>query len=193
MKDQVEGSLFTVDLDVIQQTFSKWSDLVKHAFQYFYRLNPVFTKISLFIYGFSFLILFPTICHDLPYSIYWITWDNKDIVKHVTERNHEHFVTASNYVRGLKPRNIMSNPSLTIGVITVKRTMGTRPLGYLTQVMAKLDHLTSSGHPFSSIRILICDVHAGPGPHTEADLLQQAFERKLRFPESDPSAVIMDR
>ena len=191
--DSSDDSLFSINLDAIQQTVTNLGNSVKYAFQYYYRLNPTFMKLSLLIYGISFFLIFPVICHNLPYSVYWIQWDNKDIIKQVTSNNHERFVAASNYIRSLKPLKPASNPDLTISVITVKRTDGNRPLGYLTQVMAKLEQVTTSGYPFASTQLLICDVHAGPGPHTEADTLQNIFERKQRFHETNPSAVIMDR
>ena len=195
MEDHTEESLFSVDLDAIQQAVCNRTDVVKHAFHYYYRVNPNFVKSTLLLYGLSFLLLFPFLCHNLPYSIYWMPQDNKEIVKQVSSINHERFVAASNYIRSIKAHTETPHPVLTIGVVTVRRTMGHRPLGYLTQVMAKLHQLTSSSsaHPFPSVRLMICDANAGPGPHTEAEALQQDFHRKRRFPEPNPAAVIMDR
>ena len=188
-----DDSLLSFDLDVIYDFISRWSNEVKRVCQHHYRTNPTFYNLVFTIYAATFFAILPILCYNMPYSAYWSKWESKDMFKQATSLNHERFITENNYIRGLKLVKPYTQADITIGVITVKRSMGNRALGYLTQVMAKLDRITSKANPFSLIQLLICDAHAGPGPHTEADTLQQYFIRKQRFPQNDPSAVIMDR
>ena len=192
-EDKSEDALFAIDLDKIQLLLTQCKHCVVQRLHYYHRLNPIFSQIVLFIYCITFLVILPLFCYNLPYSIYWQSWESKEIIKQATIVNHDRFIAANNYVRGLKYQKPNTQPELVIGVITVKRTVGNRALGYLTQVMAQLHTVTTTKNPFSSTQVLICDTFAGPGPHSEADTLHQFFDRRQKYPEPDPSAVIMDR
>ena len=151
-------------------------------------------------YAFVFIVLMPFFGQDLFYSPYRSgRWTNAAMRETALESHNRALLEAHVYLRTLDSRSrplVPDNRSaeFTIAVVTSRRVVGRRPVGYLTRTVAALDHLPSSNSSSwpASKQLFICDVNAGPAPHVEADRLRKFFHAVVRFPNASASAAILD-
>ena len=130
-----------------------------------------------------------------PYSAFDLQLKSReDLKESLLQRNQQRYRSSLRYIKKLnKLDNITENRhcELSIGIVTVSRmygNSGTNVLGYLTQVAHHIHKETRN----TSTCLSICDVHAGPGNHTEAKKLVPYFHTYIRFPEPSATHVIMD-
>lgn len=190
---EADDYVIKIDISFIYRWWIKHWTSIKQTGHRYYILNPPFFNLIFGLFFITFFCLYPLIFYNSPYSLYWIPKSNMEIVQEATTLNQQRYISAKNYLKPIKKNSVPPNLDIVIGVITVKRNIGNRALGYLTQVMAQLDVAVERNNFYSSVHVFICDTYAGPGPHTEADLLGHKFDRKQRFAFEDPGAVIMDR
>ena len=154
----------------------------------------------LFVYFSTFFILLPYICSEWAYSRYFNENISKtSLVTRGFNLNDKRHIAAENYFLQLDPNSTANyyqalfndvNVDLAIGIITVKRTYGEGTLGYLTQVMAKLDELFKNDIFIKKKTMFLCNVYAGPGQHVEALKLARYFPVVYRFKDESPTDVI---
>ena len=165
-------------------------------------IPPVQLWFMFLLYFITFIILLPWICSDWPYSIYFSSsWKQEELAKIALSRNEERLQMADNYIARLDFAATLKNyeemlnvddVDIAIGVITVRRQYRKDDIGYLTQVMARMDKIFQKDEMFGKKALFICNVHAGPSKHHEAERLGLYFPVSTRFPEGDPASVIME-
>lgn len=151
-------------------------------------------------YTATFLVILPYLCSDWAYSLYF-----DENIPHTTlaakgfRLNEQRHTRAKDYFARLDQNSTAAyynrrlndvGMDLAIGVVTVRRWYGEGSLGYLSQVMARLDELFKKDIHFKRKALFICNVFAGPGEHTEAIGLSRYFPMVRRFIEESPSDVI---
>jgi len=140
----------------------------------------------------------PFVGKDLVYSVYRSAeWTHVTMQEKVLDGHNRALLEAEVYLRTLELRSRPLVPEdgfvdVAIVVVTSRRVVGSRPLGYLTRTVAALSRLTGSSVWPASKQLFICDVNAGPAPHIEADRLRQYFHVVVRFPNGNASAAILD-
>lgn len=164
---------------------------------------PALCRMTIALYGVTFLFVLPYLCNDWAYSVYMAKglWGHRHLSDRAMEINDKHADAAEVYLKSLPSitslkyyESMLEHPEvyMVIAVITIKRTKdGVTPLRYLTQVMAKLDEASKADSHFTKA-LFICNVFAGPGPHNEVESLSQYFPVRSRFPNGSVSATIMD-
>ena len=140
----------------------------------------------------------PFLAQDLLYSVYRSTkWTHVTMQERVLDGHRQALLEAEVYLRTLEWRSKPLVPDdglvdIIMVVVTTRRVVGSRTLGYLTRTIAALSRLTrNSGWPATK-QLFICDVNAGPAAHIEADRLRQYFHVHVRFPNGSASAAILD-
>ena len=164
--------------------------------------HPVYFWFTLSVYFNTFIILLPWICSDWPYSIYFSSsWKQEELAEMALSRNEERLQMADNYIARLDFAATLRNyeemlnvddVDIAIGVITVRRQYRKDDIGYLTQVMARMDEVFKRDTQFTRKALFICNVHAGPDKHREAEKLGLYFPVSTRFPKGDTASVIME-
>jgi len=152
------------------------------------------------IYLVTFVIIMPFVGRDLLYSVYRSSsWTTKSLQVKAMMENKIQYESAVLYLKTRhRHRNIMNigsrndKISLNIVVVTVPRTLGQESLGYLTQTVARLDQLIYTNDVINHVRLSVCNVNAGPGPHRELETLRQLFRVVDRFPNGSSTAAILD-
>lgn len=156
----------------------------------------VFSSYMFWLYSVTFLIILPVIGKDLVYSVYRSSSFTRDFLQKKVLLDNTVAVKASErYLNTMMPgsSHFQSTAKIVIVVVTVRRFNGAEPVGYLTRVVTALHRLLNEDHV--SIRdrfLLICDAHAGPGMHEEADRLKHHFYSVKRFPNGSAEASIMN-
>ena len=149
-------------------------------------------------YALVFIVIMPLVARDLVYSVYRSTdWTYATMQDKVLDRHRRSLLEAEVYLRSLESRKgtlLPDDPSVDVGmvVITSRRVIGSRPLGYLTRTIAALSRFARNSVWPATKQLFICDVNAGPSPHIEADRLRQYFHVVVRFPNRSASAAILD-
>lgn len=149
-------------------------------------------------YTFVFVVLMPFIGQDLPYSVYRSAkWTYVTMQEKALDGHNRALVEAEVYLRTLEMRSrslVVEDGfvDLVVVVVTSRRVVGLRPLGYLTRTVAALSRAAVSSAWPTSKQLFICDVNAGPAPHIEADRLRKYFHVVVRFPKANASAAILD-
>lgn len=155
-----------------------------------------FSSPMVWLYAVTFLVILPVISKDLVYSVYRSSSLTRDLLQKKLLLDNAIAVKASEHYLSTMTPGISHFPStakLVIVVITVRRFNGAEPVGYLTRVVTSLHRLLSEDHVSLQDRfLLICDAHAGPGMHEEADNLRRHFYSVKRFPNGSAEASIMN-
>jgi len=152
----------------------------------------------IFAYAFVFIVLMPFVGQDLVYSVYRSAgWTYVTMREKVLDSHNRSLREAEVYLRTLELRSGPLVPDdgfvdVAIAVVTSRRVLGSRPLGYLTRTVAALSRSLGRSVWPASKQLFICDVNAGPGNHVEADRLRPYFHVVVRFPTANASAVILD-
>lgn len=115
----------------------------------------------------------------------------------VLDGHRQALLEAEVYLRTLEWRSKPLVPDdglvdVMIVVVTSRRVVGSRPLGYLTRTIAALSRVARSSSWPATTQLFICDVNAGPAPHIEADRIRQYFHVRVRFPNTSVSSAILD-
>jgi len=149
-------------------------------------------------YACVFIVIMPFLAQDLIYSVYRSAkWTHVTMQEKVLDGHRQALLEAEVYLRTLEWRSKLLVPDddlvdVIIVVVTSRRVMGSRTLGYLTRTVAALSRVAQSSSWPATKQLFICDVNAGPAPHLEADRLRQYFHVHVRFPNASASAVILD-
>ena len=101
-----------------------------------------------------------------------------------------HFLDNNPKVLQNKSGKFTDNITLVIGIVSIRRMYDKQELGYLTQVVAQT--VRSLEHSSFSYKLFICNVHSGPGKHSEAERLSEYVQLLNRFPEGSSHHSIMD-
>ena len=153
------------------------------------------------LYSVTFTVVLPLVCSDWSYSVYYMSSASRsELEQKAMKVNARHATKAKDYLWHLNPSDAKElnkgkqGIDLAIGIVTVPRKIRAQKLEYLTQTFVKLyqNIQQDSGSKFHKM-LLVCNVFAGPGNHTEAQSLSSFVRVSERFPVNDPGAVIMDR
>ena len=152
----------------------------------------------IFAYACVIIVLMPFVGQDLVYSAYRSAkWTYITMREKVEDSHNRALLETKVYLRTLELRShpvVADDVSVDVAIVVVtsRRVMGSRPLGYLTRTVAALSRLASSAAWPASKQLFICDVNAGPSTHIEADRLRQYFHVVVRFPNASAYAAILD-
>lgn len=145
-----------------------------------------------------FIVIIPLLAQDLVFSVYLSAkWTHVTMQEKVLDGHRRALFEAEVYLRTLEWRSRPLVPDdglvdVIIVVVTSRRVVGSRPLGYLTRTVAALSLVERSISWPATKQLFICDVNASPAPHIEADRLRQYFDVHVRFPNASTSAAILD-
>ena len=138
------------------------------------------------------MIILPIVFWDVPYSAFDLESGNRKAVEEqLLLKNRLRYRSSMKYMKKLNQISNLTKHEpceLSVGVVTVSRMFDRHVLGYLTQVMHHLHREALHTNTCLSI----CNVHAGPGNHSEANALSPYFHSYVRFPVQSASHVIMD-
>ncbi|XP_038047564.1 post-GPI attachment to proteins factor 4-like isoform X2 [Patiria miniata] len=137
------------------------------------------------VYGVTFLLVLPLLCHNLPYSVYFIA--PHDIEQRPVRLNQHRVEEAEQYLSKLETNGPLkalptsSNLQIAIGVVSVSRKVKTVNTKYLTQVMVGLHDIITRAGVADKVFAFICNTQKATQTHPEADDLASYFH-VARFP-----------
>ena len=127
---------------------------------------------------FTFVVILPWVCSDWPHSLYFSDNAKKDLEYELSlstqirvEESIMYFKNVSNWSRPLNSFNFKSALSLLIVVVSVERSGF-----YLTQVMAKLQHLMFEYATLFNYEVIICNVDKSRRVRQEINNLGHFYE-----------------
>ena len=159
-------------------------------------LRTAIIRNCLLLYGTTFLILLPILCHNTKHSIYFSAWsDQEDGKLALRAENDVRFKHAKDYLNMLQvdsahdmlhtPNTDMSDPVVTISIITHSRMRHIKDRykpGYLVQTGSTFLELIHRSRRDFGINIFICNVDSDPDYHKqEAAELSQFIPVVNRF------------
>lgn len=151
------------------------------------------------MYFVTFCVVLPVLCRNLVHSSFYWGGSEKALAEQVLQLNAARVSQAENSLQNVSAfrKSIYSGSDvdIAVGIVTVPRQVPGLKLRYLSQTFVRMHEgvLSYEGDKFHRRALFVCNVHAGPGNHSEALDLESHVLVRNKFPKNDPATVIMDR
>lgn len=153
-------------------------------------------KFQLMGFFLTFFIVLPFCARNMVFSMYKSSFLTTDVLQNKVLLDGEAAFNKTEYylatIKVNESRTFLDQTKMVIAIVTVRRFSVSKPLGYLTRVVATFHQLIEKDTTKLKKFLFICNTHAGPGHHEEANKLKKYFHSVLKFPNGSTEASIMN-